>query len=904
MSHKFYETARALLMSGTQIATGGIDASRRSFMRTSRGLAMGLVAASLLAPSMPAFAQGAPPTPEAYFGHRMGTDRKLEPYAKMVAYYQELAKTTDRIKLVEIGKSTEGKPYLAMFISAPENLARLDEYRQMNAKLADPRGVPQAELDNIVANGKAVIVQSYDLHSSEIGSSLTAIEFTHGLATRTDPETLNILKNTIAIIMPSLNPDGHDMVQDWYMKSVGTPYEGGPMPWMYQKYVGHDNNRDAFMLNMSESRAIASILYRDWIPQAYIDHHQMGQYSPRISIPPYADPIRPGADPLVWREMTWFGSHMAYKLDAAKLSGGIGDAIYSGWGHMGFHWITPFHNIAGMLDESASANLATPLYVHPDQLQGGQRNVPDNTPQMNMPDPWPGGWWRSRDIVDRQLVTSWALLDQAARNREMVLKNAYTKALRQTERGAAAETKAYIVSADQHDPLTANKMVNALLLQGVDIYRAPAEFVHEGKVYPVGSYVFPMNQPKQGLLRWMLGETHFPDDTYARDKNGNPIRPYDMSTDTMTEFMGVESTPVGAAVTANLTKLTAPVNPPGTVAAGASSYILDGNLNDSFHAANLLLKAGATVSRAKVASPGVKLGDFIVSGASASTATSIATSTGVSFGAAPSVSSSSVYAVKAPRVAMLKRYRGGNMDEGWTRFLLETYDFNYASIMDAEIKGGNLIKKYDVIIMPSDSISNMTGEPAPAGSGRGGGGGEGAMDMVPPQYRSGFGAEGVKALEDFVKAGGRLITFAQAGDLPIQKFGLPVRNIVAGKPGKEFWSPGSTLKINVDTKNPLAYGMPDQALAIYTAEGQVYEMTPKPDNDRVQVIASYADRNVLRSGWLLGEDLIAGKAAMVSVKHGKGQVVLVGFRPQHRSQAHGTYKLLFDTLFSGPPTAE
>ena len=890
MIDTFRGKARTLLMSGSRL--GGAGLSRR--------LAIGLSVAAMLGAAAPAMAQGALPTPEAWFGHKMGTDKKLEPYSKMVAYYQELAKKSDRVKLVEVGKSTEGRPYLVMFVSSPANLAKLEEYRQMNAKLADPRGVPQAELDRIVKDGKAVIVQSYDLHSTEIGSSLTAIEFTYDLLTRTDPEALNILDNTIAIIMPSLNPDGHDMVQEWYMKYVGTPYEAGPMPWLYQKYVGHDNNRDAFMLNMVESQHIAKILYRDWVPQAYIDHHQMGQYSPRISIPPYADPIRPSADPLVWREMTWFGSHMAYKLDAAQLSGGIGDAIYSGWGHMGFHWITPFHNIAGMLDESASANIASPLYVHPDQLQGGQRNVPDNTPQMNMPDPWPGGWWRPRDIVDRQKVTSWALLDQAARNRETLLKNGYTKALRQTERGATAETKAYIVSADQHDPLTANKMINALLLQGVDIYRAPAEFVHEGKVYPVGSYVFPMNQPKMGLLRWMLGETHFPDDTYARDKNGNPIRPYDMSTDAMTEFMGVESTPVNTTVTANLTKLSAPVKTPGTVAAG-STYLLDGDLNDSFRAANLLLKSGATVKRVKTASGSAKAGDFIVSGASPAVAGQVATTTGVSFAASSGVADSAAYVLKAPRVAMLKRYRGGNMDEGWTRFLLESFDFPYASLMDPEIKAGNLIKKYDVIVLPSDSVSNMTGEPPPPGGGGRGEGFGGNQDAVPPEFRSGFGAEGVKALEEFVKAGGRLITFAQAGDLAIQKFGVPVRNIVAGKPSKEFWSPGSTLKIKVDNQNPLAFGMPKDALAIYTAEGQVYEVTPRMWNERVQVVASYADNNVLRSGWLLGEDLIKGKAAMVSVQMGKGEVVMVGFRPQHRSQAHGTFKLLFDTLFQGPP---
>jgi hypothetical protein len=853
----------------------------------------------------PALAQKAIPTPEAWFGHRMGTDRYLEPYNKMVAYYQELAKTSDRIKIVEVGKSTEGRPYLAMFISSPENLARLEEYRQMNLKLSDPRGVPQEELDRIVKESKAIVVESYDLHSTEIGSSLTAVEFTYNLVSHTDADTMNVLNNVITIIMPSINPDGHEMVQNYYMKYVGTPYEGGPLPFIYQKYVGHDDNRDAFMLNMPESRNLAKILYRDWKPEAYIDHHQMGAYGPRIVIPPYADPIRPDGDPLVWREMTWYGAHMAYNMDAAKLPGAIGNAIYSGWGHFGFHWITPFHNIAGMLDESASANLASPLYIHPDQLQGGQRNVPNNKAQMNMPDPWPGGWWHPRDIVDRQLVTSWSVVDLAAKNREIVLRNAYLKAQRQTERGAKGDVKAYIIDAKQHDPLTAIKMVNALLLQDVDVYRAEKEFVHEGHVYEPGTFVVPMNQPNMGLVRWLLGRTFFPDDVYARTKDGTPIKPYDMSTDTMTEFMGVESTPVDEAVPmAGLARLAGQITPAGTVS-GGGPYLLDGALNDSFHAANLLLKQGASVRRVKTASGNAKAGDFLVSGVSGAAASSIAASTGVNFAAAEGVSSATSYALKTPRVAMFKRYRGGNIDEGWTRFLLETYDFPYASLMDPEIKAGNLIKKYDVIILPSDSLQNMSGEAPPAGRGGGGGGGRGgeALEAVPPEYRSGFGAEGVKALEDFVSAGGRLITFGQAGELPIQKFELPVHNVVANKPGKEFWSPGSTLHIDVDNQNPLAYGMPSKALAIFTSECQVYEMMPRMHNEKIEVIATYPERDVLQSGWLLGEPLIANKAAMIAVQHGKGEVVMVGFRPQHRSQAHGTYKLLFDTLFNGPSTA-
>jgi len=882
---------------------GNLRAGLMSSLLSPRHLAAGLAMGIALAPAPVVYAQPASPTPESFFGVEMGADRVLHPWSRMVAYYRELERTSDRIKVVELGQSTEGRPFLALFISSPENLARLDEYRQMNARLADPRGVPQAELDRIVAEGKAVIVESFDLHSTEIGSSLTAVEFTYDLVTRTDPEALNILDNTIAIIMPSLNPDGHDIVQKYYMEQVGTPYEGGPIPSLYQKYAGHDNNRDAFMQNLSESRHLGRLLFRDWIPQAYVDHHQMGQYAPRLSLPPYADPIRPDADPLVWREMDWYGSHMAYKLDEAQLPGSIGYAIYSGWGHMGFHWITPFHNIAGMLTESASANLATPLYVHPDQLQGGQRNVIGNDPQMNMPDPWPGGWWRPRDIVNQQKVAAWALLDMAARNRETVLRNGYLKAQRQIERGAEADVTAYVIEADQHDPLTVVKMINTLMLQGVEIYRTPTELVHEGRVYSAGSFVVSMAQPKMGVVRYMLGETHYPDNEFTRDGQGIPIRPYDMSTDALTEFMGVESTPASTAVElSGLQRLSGPLTVAGVVEPGATTYTFSGALNDSYRAANLLLARGARIQRVQSATGELALGDFIVTGATSATLQQVATTTGVSFSGADGTPSSALYAVTAPRIGVFNRYRGGNMDEGWTRLMLEQFDFRFTTIMDRDL-GSNLRSRYDVIVLPSDSVWMMTGERPPAGgAGEGGGGGGGNLDAIPPALRRGFGDAGVRALRSFVEAGGRLLTFGQAGELPIQKFELPVRNILTGQSTTQFYSPGSTLNIDIDNSNPLAFGMPEEGLATFIMGSQVYEVLPRIRNERVSIIAEYDSDDVLQSGWLIGEDVIADKAAMVSVELGRGEVVLIGFRPQHRDQTHGTFKLVFDSLFNGPPS--
>ncbi len=846
------------------------------------------------------------PSPEQFFGFRMGADRQLADWDKLHEYYQLLAKSSNKLRLVELGKTSEARPYLALFISSPANLVKLDHYKQINARLADPRGLSEADGRKLAADGKAVVIQSFALHSSEVAASQTAAEFVYDSLTRTDAEAQQILDNVISIVMPSINPDGTQMIAEWYLKYVGTPHEASSLPWLYQKYAGHDNNRDGFALNLPESQHLARLMYREWMPQAYVDHHQMGSGNARLYIPPYAEPLRPDGDPIVWREMAWWGAHMGTMLEAAGKTGVIGNAIYSGWGHMGFHWITPFHNIAGMLTESASARLATPMFMHPDQLRGGPRNLPAYAPQVNMPSVWPGGWWRVRDIVEQQKIAAWATVDLAARNRESVLWNMYLKGTRQTARGANAMVKAYALAAGQHDPLTVNKLVNMLMNSGVEVHRSTAPFIADGRAFGPGSFVVSMAQPKQALVRWMLGRTFYPDNTYTRDKDGNPIRPYDMATDTFSEFMGVRSEPVSETITAELVKLMAHVPLVGSVTPNApSGYLLSTKLNDTYRAVNRLLGKGVSVRRVPRAGDGFQAGDFIVTGGSNAALNDIAKQTGVDFAPAAGVPQGA-YEIRKPRTAMYQRYRGGNMDEGWTRLMFEHFDVPYVSIMDAAIKGAALESKYDVIVLPNDSIEAMTGE-SPGGGGRGqggpGGGQKPPVDTTPPPYRSGFGAEGVKALQAFVEAGGTLVTFGQAGDLPIQRFGLPVRNIVAGLPSNEFWSPGSTLRVRFERANPIAFGMPAEGWALFVSGSQVYEVTSTDRSQDVEIVATYIDRDILQSGWLLGEQLIAKKAAAVTVKQGAGKVILIGFRPQHRNQTHGTFKLVFNALLNGPDPA-
>jgi hypothetical protein len=838
------------------------------------------------------------PTPEQFFGFRMGEDRKLARWDRLVEYYELLGRESDRVRVVNMGPSTMGNPFLVLFVSSPANLANLDELQRVNARLSDPRGATAAELEQLVARGKAVIVQSFGLHSSEVAASQTAAELMYDMVTRDDEEMQRILDNTIAIMIPCFNPDGQVMITDWYNETVGTEFEGSGLPFLYHKYIGHDNNRDAFMQNTVESQYGGRLLFREWIPQAYIDHHQMGAWGARIYVPPYAEPIRPSGDPLVWREMAWYGAHMAYKEEEAGMSGVVNAAVYSGWGHFGFHWITPFHNIAGMLTESASARLATPLFLHPDQLRGQTRGLPEYDEQTTFPNPWPGGWWRVRDIVDRQKIAALAALDIAATNRRTVLTNAHLKAIRQTERGTAGKPAAFVIPADQHDPLTAMKMVNKLLAQGVEVQRAPADFTHESRVYGEGTFVVSMAQPKMGVIRWLLGRTFYPDNSYTRDNEGNPIRPYDMSTDNMAEFMGVRVDAVDAIVETALTRVAADLAPAGAVAKGPFGYTLDGRLNDSFEAVNLLLDRSVPVRRANAASAGgVRAGDFLIAPSAADdVVTDVARRTGVDFRALTSDAVRTSQPLQRLRVAMYQRYYGGNMDEGWTRWLLEDFSFPYVTLMDAEIRAGNLNRRYDVILLPADNTARLVGPSATGGQGGGGRGGAGGDSEYPEKYRSGLGEEGVAALEAFVENGGTLVTFAEAGDFAIERFGLPVRDVVAGLSSTQFWSPGSTLRVRVDNTNPLAWGMPETALATFLGNNQVYEVMPTPANERVERVVTFIDRDILQSGWLLGEDVIANKAAMVAVDHGQGRVVLIGFRAQHRAQAHGTFKLLFNTL--------
>jgi hypothetical protein len=826
-------------------------------------------------------------TPQDFFGFQMGADRKMARWDKIVDYFMLLEKESSKIKVINMGPSTMGNPFLLVIISSPDNLARLDRLQEINAAISDPRSFSEQEIKKMVSEGKAVISQSMSMHSTEIGPTQMVPELAYDLLSKNDEETQRILDNVLFFMFPCFNPDGQIMVTDWYRKYVGTEYEGCSLPWLYQKYAGHDNNRDGDYMNLVESKYAGQILYREWIPQAYIDHHQMGSYGVRLYIPPYCEPIRPYADPLIWRELSWYGAHIAYKLEENLKTGIINDAVFPGWGHFGWHWITPFHNIAGMLTESASTKLATPLFIHPGQLEGGSRQFPEYEAQTNFPHPWEGGWWTLRDIVEQTKISAWALLDIAARHKETVLWNAYLKAKRQTERGSQGSPSAYVIPKTQHDYLTAIKMINTLLLSGIEIKVAQSPFTVDGVTYPDGSFLISLAQPKMGLIRNLLGQTFYFDNDWTRADDGSPLRPYDLATHTMNEFMGVRVDPVDEAVEGNFNIIKNKFNMTGKVESETKMYVLDGRINNSYWAVNLLLDKSVRIMRADKKTSQFNPGDFIVTEGSETLLHDVAELTGVDFKSCSGELTQGIHELKQLRIGLYQRYYGGNMDEGWTRLVFENFGFPFNRVKDAEIMKGNLNKNYDVFIFPSDSSAVIKGELTERY--------RRYYSGYPPEYRSGIGEKGVEEIKSFVKNGGTLVTFGGACGFAIEEFNLNVRDAISNIDSKEFFCPGSTLKVNFNNQNPLAYGMPSEGLVLFYSS-PAFEIIPGNNNEDYSVIVRYKKKNLLRSGWLIGEKHLSEKAGMISAKYGQGQIVLIGFRTQNRCQTDGTFKLLFNTI--------
>jgi len=857
-------------------------------------------------------------SPEQFFGFQMGADKKIARWDKIVEYFNLLDEQSDRIKVVNLGPSTEGHPMLLVAVSSAENIKNIDYLKEVNGKLDDPRGLSDTEVDTLIKDGKATILQSGSMHAEELGGTQMMPELFYDLLTRTDEEAERIRGNVISLFFPCANPDGNIMVCDYYEKYLGTEYEGNRLPWLYHKYCGHDNNRDAYGLNMVESHYWAKVMYQEWYPHVWQDHHHWGFYHPRFLVgAPQAEPVMPYCDALGLREGAWYGAHMAYKLEEAGKKGVITGVQFQTRGLIaGQSVMTLLYNVSGLLTESASAKLATPVYVHPDQLAGGEgpirRFAKKRQAQVNFPHPWSGGWWRLRDVVEQIKIASWAMLDMAARNKETVLRNRYLKAIRQTERGKKGKPYAYVITPAQHDPLTATKLVGKLAFLGIEVKRAQKEFSVDGVKYPAGSYVIFLAQPKMAAVKTLLGRTAYLDNEWTRSPDGTPVRPgQDLATDTLNELMGVSVKPIDSKFEGAFEVIKEVKKPAGKlVAESKSGYIFDGRLNDSFKVVNQLLSKGVTIQRVDeavtVGGESLPAGAFLISADGEVALKNIAADSGIKFSPLDKKLDAKTHKIKQLRVGMYQRYWGGNMAEGWTEWTLEQFGFPYTILKDADIKKGDLNKNFDVIILADDSTALITGEEKDLEKWfetRGKMMGITSAKYYPPEYRSSLGEEGTKALKSFVEEGGTLLVFNEACNYAIEKFGLPVKNAVKDISNKDYFCPGSTLNLTVDNCHSLGYGMPEDSQVLVLASSPVFGVEPSSFSEQCQIVVRYPEerdpeRSLLQSGWLIGEEKMYGKAAMVSAKSGKGKVVLTGFNPYFRGQTHGVFKLAFNCLLS------
>ena len=837
------------------------------------------------------------PSPEEFYGHKMGADRKLARWDKIVEYFWVLDKSPC-VKVVELGQSTEGNPFLLAIVSSAENIKNADKIRDMSWKIAHPKGLTKKEVEKIVKEGKTVVAMTNSLHASEVGGTQMSSELAYELAT--SPEHEQIRQNTVLLLVPSFNPDGNIMVVDWYNKTLDTEYEGTSTPYLYHKYVGHDNNRDAVHNSQVESQMVSQFMYKEWYPQAYIDHHHMGGTGARFYIPPFANPVNDVVDPLIWTEQTLYGGMMATMLESQGMTGVEQAATYPGEFMPTFNYIPCWHNICGMLTESASARLATPSYVHYHQLRGSSRGRPEYRTQMGFAHPWPGGWWKLRNVVEQQKVASLACLTVVAQSRELILKNMHMKATRNIEKGEKEAPYAFIIKPEQHDELTAYKFMKTLMDMDVVISRSTREFKAEGVTYPRGTYVVFAAQPCRPYIISLLKRTFYYAGPYSFDDKGKPKAPYDLCSYTIGEFMGIGLHETKKAFEGSFEELTSIRYPRGNVDKTTKGWLLDCRTNESFAAVNRLLRRGVEIHRTdepvtvgehhfSKGSFYVPLNDGVekeVKRQSKRHHLNFVDTTENDFHSNP---------VKMLRIGMYHRYRGGNMDEGWTRWLLEQYRFRFKKLMDNDIKRGKLINKYDVIILPSDTKEMITGEGLEEYYKKRFGGAR-APPKYPKEYATGIGKEGVEKLKDFVEAGGLLLCFANASEFAIEFLGLPVKNVIKDIASTEFFCPGSTLRVDVNYDNPLTQGVQDDLSIIYRRNA-VYEVASGKESHNMQVVLSYPESHIMQSGWLIGEKYLSRKAALIDAKKGEGRAVLFGFSPQFRAQSDASFKLFFNCFY-------
>jgi hypothetical protein len=845
-----------------------------------------LLAATLVA--APAARRDAVPAPDQAFGFTACGDRQLATYAQTVAYLGQLDAASDRVTLVDIGATLEGRRQVMALISSESNLRDLDRHRDAARRLACARGLGEAEARALAASGRSVVWIDFGLHSTEYAGAQAAPLLAWRLATGEGAEERRIRDEVILLLVPNLNPDGTELVVDWYRRHAGTAFEGSSPPWLYHRYAGHDNNRDWFMFNLPESRNVARQLYEEWLPQIVYNQHQEAPFPARIFVPPFDEPMNPNIPPLVQRGVNLVGEAMGRRFAREGKTGVVSRVGFDAWWNGGMRTAPYFHNMVGILTETGHRSPA-PRQYDPNQFPAAFRNgTPTLTPSSRYPAPWRGGTWRFADSCEYMLTASMATLDIAARHREEWLYDIYAMG-REAIAAGAGET--WIVPAAQWDPGAAAAMVEALRVGGVEISRLRAAVEAGGTTYAAGSYVIRGDQPFRPYVVDLFGTQRYPE--LPRGPGGAPARPYDVTGWTLPAQMGVRVDRVAQALDAEADPVRAPVLPGAAgvraarVTTATVAVALDPRSNAAHALATAALRGGARVVRlagpVRADEDTWPAGSFVVAAraGAAEALGAAARAAGVPAVALSTVPATPAWRLAMPRIGLYQAW-GGNADEGWTRFVLDTVGIEVTTIHDADVRNGGLRARFDVVVLPDAGYDAML-HGLVAGT-------------LPEEYTGGLTPRGVAALYEFASAGGTLVALDSATELPLTAFATGWTSVTRGLGQDVFSAPGSLVRLVVDPDAPLAMGMPSDATAFVDQSAafgpRTGEIAPPGG-----VAARYAPRDLLVSGYLLGAERIAGRPAVVEVPVGEGRVVLLGFRTQHRGQTHGTFKFLLNALW-------
>jgi len=898
-------------------------------------------------------------SPREQFGFDIGADYHLVNYTQLDEYWKRLAAESDRLKVERIGTSAEGRAMWTLVISSPANIAKLDRYREIAATLAHAERLTDDQAHKLAQEGRAVVWIDGGLHAEEVLGAQQLIETVYELLSRDDPETQRFLSDDI-VLCTLVNPDGMELVSNWYNRTPDTTQRSlAWLPRLYQKYIGHDNNRDFYMANQPETQAINHVLYREWFPQIVYNHHQTGPAGTVMFAPPFRDPFNYFFDPLVPMELDLVGAAMHARFEAEGKPGVTmrSGSSYSTWWNGGLRTMVYFHNQIGLLTETIGD--PTPIQIP---------FVPQNQlPRGDLPFPIAPQAWHFHQSIEYSLTANRAVLDVASRYRETLLYNMYLMGRHSIERGSrdswtttpseidsvvarvrrerttaqsadvpdwlmaalnpfgspvppeyyamlrrpeARDPRGYIIPSDQPDFLTATKFVNALIRGGIDIDRATKAFTVGGKSYPAGSYVIRTAQAFRPHILDMLEPQDHPND--LQYPGGPPRAPYDNAGWTLAYQMGVSFDRIldgFEAPTERITEVIPP--PPGTVARSNSGWYLSHATNDAFLAVNRLLKANSDVYWVEHSFTADKrtypAGTFYIPrGVSTATLQQLAQATGVSFDAASGKPTGRLLKLRPVRIGLWDQY-GGSIPSGWVRWLLEQYEFPYEIVYPPQLDAGDLARKFDVLLFPSGAIPR-TDHAGPSVEEEFFGRGPVKPEAIPAEFRPRLGkvtvATTVPQIKKFLEAGGTVLTIGSSGNLAYH-LGLAIESQLVEMSGGQwkplprdrFYVPGSVLRARVDDDDPVAAGVGrDGWVDVFFDDDPVWRLTPGAVDNGVRAALWFADGRPLRSGWALGQSYLAQGAAVVDAPYGKGHIYLFGPEITFRGQPHGTFKLLFNGI--------